>query len=348
MANINAVNAKARPLKVALLWSPQGVHGVAVTAVDVLKVIQGLASMRQAGSAAEPVWRWVSTLAGPMPRWPPSLLSLPATPYRGLPDVLLVPGWHAYSGPHLDQLVAQAAGAVSLIQRAHAAGARVLAVGNGLALLGRAGLLRGRGAVAPWQFVAAVLRHSEGVRLQTDRPWTVSDRIWSCESPVWASEMLLDALTTTASAELAVAASHVLLHSPERQQVAAQIVQDTQGRRVPPGVVARAQRWLEAHVAEPYDLALLAQAVATSPRTLLRHFAVSQQQSPWQYLQGLRMARARVLLETTYLPIDQLAQACGYSDAGTFRRRFLRTTSELPAAYREHNRLRTSRARWSG
>ena len=145
-----------------------------------------------------------------------------------------------------------------------------------------------------------------------------------------------------------MAASHVLLHSPERQLVAAQIMQDVQGRRVPPGVVERARRWLEAHVAEPYDLARLAQAAATSPRTLLRHFASSHQQSPWQYLQGLRMSRARVLLETTYLPVDQLAQACGYTDAGTFRRQFLRATGDLPAAYREHNRLRTSRARWPG
>ncbi|GDX58347.1 hypothetical protein LBMAG30_25100 [Comamonadaceae bacterium] len=352
MAKMNALNAKPvrqpAPLKVTLLWSPQGVHGVAMTAVDVLKVMHGLASMRQAGAVAEPVWRWRSGSGGLVPRWPQTLSSLPTTPYRALPDLLLVPGWHAFNGPHLDQLVHQAADAVALIQRVHAAGACVLAVGNGVALLGLAGLLRDREAVAPWQFVQAVLRHSEGVRLQTDRPWTVSDRIWTCETPLWTTEMLLDALKTTRGAELAVAASHVLLHSPERQQVAAQIEQDVHARRVPPGVVARARRWLEAHVAEPYDLARLAQAVAASPRTLLRHFASSHQQSPLLYLQGLRMARARVLLETTYLPVDQLALACGYTDAGTFRRHFLRTSGELPATYRQHNRLRTSRARWLG
>lgn len=352
MAKMNALNAKPvrqpAPLKVTLLWSPQGVHGVAMTAVDVLKVMHGLASMRQAGAVAEPVWRWRSGSGGLVPRWPQTLSSLPTTPYRALPDLLLVPGWHAFNGPHLDQLVHQAADAVALIQRVHAAGACVLAVGNGVALLGLAGLLRDREAVAPWQFVQAVLRHSEGVRLQTDRPWTVSDRIWTCETPLWTIEMLLDALKTTRGAELAVAASHVLLHSPERQQVAAQIEQDVHARRVPPGVVARARRWLEAHVAEPYDLARLAQAVAASPRTLLRHFASSHQQSPLLYLQGLRMARARVLLETTYLPVDQLALACGYTDAGTFRRHFLRTSGELPATYRQHNRLRTSRARWLG
>ena len=60
------------------------------------------------------------------------------------------------------------------------------------------------------------------------------------------------------------------------------------------------------------------------------------------------MARARVLLETTYVSVEQVAQMCGYQDAGTFRRIFQRQTKELPAAYRERYRLRTSRKRWAG
>ena len=92
----------------------------------------------------------------------------------------------------------------------------------------------------------------------------------------------------------------------------------------------------------------LAQACATSTRTLLRHFSATHGQSPLQYLHSLRIARAQVMLETTYLPVDQVAQACGYTDVGTFRRLFLRATQELPAAYRAHYRLRTLRTRWPG
>jgi transcriptional regulator GlxA family with amidase domain len=60
------------------------------------------------------------------------------------------------------------------------------------------------------------------------------------------------------------------------------------------------------------------------------------------------VAQARVLLETTYDSVDRVAHACGYQDVGTFRRIFQRATGELPAAYRERYRLRTSRKRWRG
>lgn len=95
-------------------------------------------------------------------------------------------------------------------------------------------------------------------------------------------------------------------------------------------------------------LAATAGAAATSPRTLLRHFASTLGQSPLDYLHGLRVARARILLETTYSSGEQVAHMCGYQDLGTFRRIFVAATGELPATYREHNRLRTSRKRWRG
>lgn len=98
---------------------------------------------------------------------------------------------------------------------------------------------------------------------------------------------------------------------------------------------------------EPYSLADTARAAATSPRSLLRHFASAHGQSPLDYLHILRMARARVLLETTYASVEQVAQMCGYQDAESFRRVFQRLTRELPAGYRERYRLRTSRKRWT-
>ncbi|MBV5345191.1 MAG: helix-turn-helix domain-containing protein [Rhodoferax sp.] len=53
-----------------------------------------------------------------------------------------------------------------------------------------------------------------------------------------------------------------------------------------------------------------------------------------QYLHRQRIIRAKVLLETTYLPIEQIAQACGYTDTGSFRRVFKKIAGALPAHYR--------------
>ena len=55
-----------------------------------------------------------------------------------------------------------------------------------------------------------------------------------------------------------------------------------------------------------------------------------------------------MLLETTYLPVEEVARSCGFEDAGTFRRVFVAATGALPSAYRERHRLRTPHRRWQG
>jgi len=336
------ISAKG-PLRIDVFWGPDVMAGAALAVVDVLRTVNALAVMR-APRAPEPVaWRWCSLTTDRIPALLPRSLG-----FRGLAHGVVVPGWHARSGPHLDRLVGDAGVAVSRVARVHAGGGWVAGIASGVALLGQAGLLAGRQAVAPWQFVAAVLRHSEGIQLVTDRAWTVDTRIWSCDSPVLVTEVVLDLLRHTEVAELAAAAAPLFLHSLERQKVAARIVEGAHQRVLPAGALERARRWLENHQAEPYSLQATALAAATSARSLLRHFAATYGQSPLDYLHSLRVTRARVLLETTYLPVEQVAHACGYQDVGTFRRIFTRVAGQLPAHYREQHRLRTSRKRWGG
>ena len=333
----------AKTLCMDIYWSEDMLAGAALAAVDVLRSVNLLAAMRAPRRPAALTWRWWcapdARVARALPR---------GEPFHGVADLVLLPGWHAQSGPHLDQIVRHCASAMARVLQVHAAGGLVAGLCNAAALLGQAGLLSGRLAVAPWPFVASVLRHGPDVQLLTDRAWTVDQRVWTCDSPVLATEVVLDMLRQTALAELAVATAHVYLHSDQRQQVATQIVAGSHQRILPAGALERARRWLEDHMTEPYDLTATARAAATSPRSLLRHFASAHNQSPLDYLHALRVARARVLLETTYVSVDQVAQMCGYQDTGSFRRVFQRLTRELPARYRERYRLRTSRKRWLG
>jgi transcriptional regulator GlxA family with amidase domain len=145
---------------------------------------------------------------------------------------------------------------------------------------------------------------------------------------------------------LADSAAAVLVHAPERQRLAGRIAAAAGGTRIGPGALERARRWLEERTELPYDLNAVAQAAATSPRSLLRHFRAAHGHSPLQYLHQLRATRARMLLETTYLGIDAIAEACGYRDAAMFRRIFRAATGLTPSDYRDRFRLRTPRRDW--
>ncbi len=72
----------------------------------------------------------------------------------------------------------------------------------------------------------------------------------------------------------------------------------------------------------------------------LRHlFAAQTGVSLQQYLGGLRLDRAKQLLEGTQLTIDEVAIEVGWQDRSHFERRFKRAYGTTPAQYRTAQRL---------
>lgn len=57
-----------------------------------------------------------------------------------------------------------------------------------------------------------------------------------------------------------------------------------------------------------------------------------------EYIQHLRIAKARELLQFTTLTIDRIAWDVGYSDVGAFRKVFSRLIGLTPSVYRDRFR----------
>jgi len=312
--------------------------GPGAAVVDVLRLVNELAAAR--GARRAPLsWQWRRADGRKAYRVPaPSRRSV-------VPDVLVVPGWHARNGPHLDRLVQRDQVACARLQAVLRGGGQVIAFYTGVALLAHARLLDARRAVVPWPFIAATLRHAPQLQLAEGPAWAVDDRVWSVDSPALATELALQLLQACGLVDLAQAARAVCMHTPERQQLGKAVAQ-LNTRRAGPGAVERARRWLEDNLQSPYSLAATAEAAAISPRSLLRHFRAAFGQTPLQLLHGLRITRARMLLETSYLPVEAIAEHCGWHDVAMLRRAFRRATGTTPTAYRDRFRLRTERRRW--
>ena len=101
--------------------------------------------------------------------------------------------------------------------------------------------------------------------------------------------------------------------------------------------IARVQRHIEAHLAEPLDNERLA-GVACLGQSQFKH-AFRQQlgMSVSHYIRGRRMALARTLLSQGTLPIGDVACRVGYQNQGAFAERFLAETGLTPSAWRQQN-----------
>jgi transcriptional regulator GlxA family with amidase domain len=339
--------ALRRPQCWEFLVCDEGLLGPGAAIADLLGALNLLAATRGVKSPLI-TWQWTLPSGraargcqGQAPR-------VPRAPRVGRPDVLVVPGWQARNGPHLNRLVERDAMACDRLRAVHAAGGHVIAFYNGVALVGEAGLLAGGRAVVPWPFVASVLRHEPTLDLVAGESVVEHRRVWSADSPALATEVALAVLNAGRPGDLgdlAESVRSVLLHAPERQRLVRALEAEAR-QRVGPGSLERARRWLEEHLHEPYSLSATAHAAAVSERSLLRHFQARYGVTPLQMLHGLRVMRARMLLESSYLSTEAIAEKCGWRDSAMFREVFRRFTGTTPAAYRARFSLRAPRQEW--
>lgn len=102
--------------------------------------------------------------------------------------------------------------------------------------------------------------------------------------------------------------------------------------------IKRALELLHAQPEFHWTLEILADQVAISRAALARRFKQRVGQTMFQYLTGLRMQRANVLLQETALPLSGLANRVGYESELAFAKAFKRFTGTTPAKYRKLNR----------
>jgi transcriptional regulator GlxA family with amidase domain len=76
-----------------------------------------------------------------------------------------------------------------------------------------------------------------------------------------------------------------------------------------------------------------------APRTFKRRFKVATNHTPIDYVQRVRVERAKRLLETGHESVEQISWSVGYEDPASFRRLFKRVAGVSPGAYRQRFRI---------
>jgi transcriptional regulator GlxA family with amidase domain len=97
------------------------------------------------------------------------------------------------------------------------------------------------------------------------------------------------------------------------------------------------ERWIRAHLAQPFTVAGMARELGMSPRTLDRRVRAATGKGPGDLVQRIRLERATHLLETSDSALDDVATAVGYGDATTLRRLLRRHLHTNPSELRRRS-----------
>ena len=103
---------------------------------------------------------------------------------------------------------------------------------------------------------------------------------------------------------------------------------------LPPARLRQLRDYVQASLDQPITLENLAAVACLSPFHFCRAFKQATGVSPYQYVLGQRVERARHLLLQGHHSVAQVARAVGYHSAGHFARLFERQTGVLPTAVR--------------
>lgn len=94
--------------------------------------------------------------------------------------------------------------------------------------------------------------------------------------------------------------------------------------------------WLQKHFREDVSLMHKSQELGMTQEALSRSFKQEFGLAPSQFLNGLRLRRARRLLEAGRLSLQEIAGDCGFNSANYFGRVFKAAMGQSPAQYRKN------------
>jgi AraC-like DNA-binding protein len=99
-------------------------------------------------------------------------------------------------------------------------------------------------------------------------------------------------------------------------------------------LVGEARAILEDLLSTGINVSELAERLGVTRQRLFDAFRDQLDQTPTEYIQRIRLERARQLLEDTDLKVSAVARACGYGNEKYFYRRFRELTGRTPGQHR--------------
>ena len=104
-------------------------------------------------------------------------------------------------------------------------------------------------------------------------------------------------------------------------------------------VAIHLKEWLEERLHESLDVSRLAEKMNMSPRNFTRVFTRQTGISPAKYIEKVRVEAARLCIEESDMPLEQIALRCGLGGLVSMRRLFLRHLMVTPSDYKRFLKL---------
>jgi transcriptional regulator GlxA family with amidase domain len=241
-------------------------------------------------------------------------------------DTIIVPGY-APPGRPIPEEVCEA------LREAASRGVRIASICYGAFALADAGLLDGLRATTHWDAAEKLAKRHPQITVEPNVLFVDEGSVLTSAGAAAGLDLCLHIVRSDLGVGPANEIARGLVTAPYRTGGQAQYLPKTvdtsQGE-----TLAATREWALTQLAEPLTIAELAAHARMSSRTFLRRFAEETGTTPLQWVLRARVDTARELLESTRMPIDQIADQVGLGTGANLRLHFRRLLDTSPSEYR--------------
>ncbi|MFD5876440.1 GlxA family transcriptional regulator [Streptomyces sp. NPDC060322] len=245
-------------------------------------------------------------------------------------DTVVVPASYELGPVHEEgRLTGELAAALAHIRP----GTRMVSICTGGYVLAAAGYLDGRPATTHWSSADHFQRLFPKVRVDPDVLFVDDGDVLTSAGVAAGIDLCLHLVRRDHGTAVANDVARRTVVPPHRDGGQAQFIR----RPMPePGLATTttARAWALGRLEEPILLRDMASQDSMSVRTFTRRFREEVGISPGQWLARQRVERARHLLESTDLSVDQVARASGFGTATSLRQHVQAALGVSPTVYR--------------
>lgn len=211
---------------------------------------------------------------------------------------------------------------------------RIGSVCTGAFLLAESGLLEGRRATTHWFYCQQLADDFRNVKVEPDRIAIRDGSVYTSGGITAGIDLALSLVEEDWGPQVAAMAGRWMLVFPNRPGGQSQF-----GTCLMGGIGARRdfrelQDWIVGHPEKDLSVEALARRLHMSPRNFARTFDREVGLTPAKFVELARLERARLQLEQTRVPVETIAEQCGFGNAEHMRRSFQRILKISPQDYR--------------
>ena len=242
-------------------------------------------------------------------------------------DVVLIPGWRGvdYSVP---------TGLSNALRASHARGARVASICSGAFVLAAAGLLDGRKATTHWRYAAALSAAYPEANIDSTILYAEDRGVLTSAGSAAGLDLCLHIVRQDFGVAIANSVARRLVLPAHRDGAQAQVL-DVPVLHERGGRIAPLLDQMRSHLNENWSVFRMAESSGLSRRTFARKFKDATGRTPLAWLTQMRIDEAHDLLESTDMPVTEVALSVGFGSVEAFRRAFRARYGTSPSEARQ-------------